>query len=117
MQLMQADMERAGVMPARADTIRSLARAVAGGRIVLDARADVSATVAALLAVPGIGTWTAEYVAMRALGEPDAFPQRRSRAAADGGRPQCACARSPIRCVATVAFVRGHAALGSGNAC
>jgi AraC family transcriptional regulator of adaptative response / DNA-3-methyladenine glycosylase II len=74
MQLMQADVERAGVMPARADTIRSLARAVASGRIVLDARADVSATVAALLAVPGIGTWTAEYVAMRALGEPDAFP-------------------------------------------
>src|SRR5215510_5018719 len=41
--------------------------------------------------------------------------QRRSRAATDGGRPQCACARSPIRCLATVAFVRGHAALGSGN--
>jgi len=74
MQLMQADVERAGVMPARADTIRALARAVASGGIVLDACADVSATVAALLALPGIGTWTAEYVAMRALGEPDAFP-------------------------------------------
>jgi AraC family transcriptional regulator of adaptative response / DNA-3-methyladenine glycosylase II len=74
MQLMQADVERAGVMPARADTIRSLARAVASGGIVLDARADVSATVAALLALPGIGAWTAQYVAMRALGEPDAFP-------------------------------------------
>jgi len=74
MQLMQADIERAGVMPARADTIRSLARAVASGGIVLDTRADVSATVAALLALPGIGVWTAEYVAMRALGEPDAFP-------------------------------------------
>ena len=74
MQLMQADVERAGVMPARADTIRALARAVASGGIVLDACADVSATVAALLALPGIGAWTAEYVAMRALGEPDAFP-------------------------------------------
>ena len=74
MQLMQAGIERAGVMPARADTIRSLAHAVASGGIVLDARADVSATVAALRALPGIGAWTAEYVAMRALGEPDAFP-------------------------------------------
>ena len=74
MQLMHAAVERAGVMPARADTIRSLARAVASGAIVLDSRTDVRATVAALLAVPGIGTWTAEYVAMRALGEPDAFP-------------------------------------------
>jgi AraC family transcriptional regulator of adaptative response / DNA-3-methyladenine glycosylase II len=74
MQLMQADVERVGVMPARADTIRLLARAVANGGIVLDARVDVRATVAALLAIPGIGSWTAEYVAMRALGEPDAFP-------------------------------------------
>jgi AraC family transcriptional regulator, regulatory protein of adaptative response / DNA-3-methyladenine glycosylase II len=72
-QLMDAEVERAGVMPARAETIRSLARRVLNGGIVLDARADVRVTVAALQALPGIGAWTAEYIAMRALGEPDAF--------------------------------------------
>jgi AraC family transcriptional regulator of adaptative response / DNA-3-methyladenine glycosylase II len=47
---------------------------VINGRIPLDARADGRAAVAALTALPGIGAWTAEYIAMRALGEPDAFP-------------------------------------------
>ena len=112
---MQADVERAGVMPARADTIRSLARAVARGGIVLDARADVSATVAALLAIPGIGTWTAEYVAMRALGEPDAFPsgdlvlRRMAGDLSARALDRRADAWRPWR------SVRGHAALGSGN--
>jgi AraC family transcriptional regulator, regulatory protein of adaptative response / DNA-3-methyladenine glycosylase II len=73
-QLAVAELERAGVMPARAETIRSLARAVMNGTIRLDARADARAAVAALSALPGIGAWTAEYIAMRALGEPDAFP-------------------------------------------
>ena len=73
-QLAVAELERAGVMPARAETIRSFAREVMNGRIPLDARADGRAAVAALTALPGIGAWTAEYIAMRALGEPDAFP-------------------------------------------
>ena len=73
-QLMGAELERAGVMPARADTIRALARGVSNGAIAIDARADVGVTVAALEAIPGIGVWTAAYIAMRALGEPDAFP-------------------------------------------
>ena len=46
---------------------------VADGRIVLDAGSDREATVAALQALPGIGPWTAGYVAMRALGDPDVF--------------------------------------------
>jgi AraC family transcriptional regulator, regulatory protein of adaptative response / DNA-3-methyladenine glycosylase II len=73
-QIADAELERAGVMPARAETIRLLARQVANGAIPLDARADGRATRAALRALPGIGAWTAEYIAMRALGEPDAFP-------------------------------------------
>ena|SRR5258707_10841295 len=44
------------------------------GSLVLDARADARVAVAALTTLPGIGVWTAEYIAMRALGEPDAFP-------------------------------------------
>ena len=73
-QLMDANVERAGVMPARAETIRLLARRVSNGGIVLDAHANVRLTVAALQAIPGIGAWTAQYIAMRAFGEPDAFP-------------------------------------------
>jgi AraC family transcriptional regulator of adaptative response / DNA-3-methyladenine glycosylase II len=78
-QLAHASIERAGVMPARAETIRLLARHVAKGTISfgsgVDAAAvDAAATVSALQDLPGIGRWTAEYIAMRAFGEPDAFP-------------------------------------------
>src|SRR5262249_41099879 len=73
-QLASADLEGAGVMPARAETIRALGRDVAAGRIALGGTGDVNGVLAALRARPGIGEWTASYVAMRALGEPDAFP-------------------------------------------
>ena len=63
-QLANAPLEQAGVMPARAATIRALARRAARGTL------DFSA----LESIPGIGDWTAQYIAMRALGEPDAFP-------------------------------------------
>ena len=55
-------------------TIRALAAAVARGDLVLEASRGLEDAVARLVAIPGIGTWTAQYVAMRALGEPDAFP-------------------------------------------
>jgi AraC family transcriptional regulator of adaptative response / DNA-3-methyladenine glycosylase II len=73
-QLADADVERAGVMRSRAGTIRALARGVAGGAIPLDPGAPREDAIAMLTAVPGIGRWTAEYIAMRALGQPDAFP-------------------------------------------
>jgi AraC family transcriptional regulator of adaptative response / DNA-3-methyladenine glycosylase II len=61
-------------MPAsRRDTLRRLALAVADGDIVLDAGSDPEETRAALLAVKGIGPWTADYVAMRGLAHPDIF--------------------------------------------
>lgn len=72
--LADADVERIGMPRARAETIRGLARAVDDGSLVLDATGGLEATVERLVAVPGIGPWTASYVAMRALGEPDAFP-------------------------------------------
>lgn len=64
-QLAHAPLEDAGVMPARADTIRALARRAVRGRLDF----------AALESIPGIGDWTAQYIAMRALDEPDAFPR------------------------------------------
>ena len=51
-----------------------MARAVSEGSVRLDRHADVDATMAALEELPGIGPWTAHYVAMRALRWPDAFP-------------------------------------------
>jgi len=69
-QLADAPLEEAGIISARASTLRSLARAVRDGGVVFDG----VATIDALRAIPGIGDWTAQYVAMRALNEPDAFP-------------------------------------------
>jgi AraC family transcriptional regulator, regulatory protein of adaptative response / DNA-3-methyladenine glycosylase II len=57
-----------GMPRKRAETIRILARAVASGEIALDA-----SSAAALTSIPGIGPWTAQYIAMR-LGDSDAFP-------------------------------------------
>jgi AraC family transcriptional regulator, regulatory protein of adaptative response / DNA-3-methyladenine glycosylase II len=72
--LADADLESVGITRARATAIRSLARAVADEEISFDRVADVPAFLERLQALPGIGPWTAQYVAMRALGEPDAFP-------------------------------------------
>lgn len=63
-----------GLTRARARTLLGLARAVADGTLVLDRSADPTMTRQALLALPGIGPWTAQYIEMRALGWPDAFP-------------------------------------------
>ncbi len=54
--------------------LRALARAAAAGDIELHRGADQERTVRALLALPGVGPWTVAYIAMRALGDPDAFP-------------------------------------------
>jgi len=63
-----------GIIGARARTIVSLARAIARGELDLHPRSDVPATLRALQAIPGIGEWTAQYIVMRAVGWPDAFP-------------------------------------------
>jgi AraC family transcriptional regulator of adaptative response / DNA-3-methyladenine glycosylase II len=60
-----------GMPVARRTTLRTLAEAVAGGTLHLDPGADRAETEARLLAISGIGPWTAQYVAMRALGDPD----------------------------------------------
>ena len=72
--LCEADVARIGMPAARAEAIRALARAVADGQLELGPDADPDATRRALLSLPGVGPWTATYIAMRALREPDAFP-------------------------------------------
>ena len=68
------DVAKLGMPEARARTVIGLARAVATGELVLMPNADVEATLERLRAIPGIGEWTAQYIAMRALAWPDAFP-------------------------------------------
>jgi AraC family transcriptional regulator of adaptative response / DNA-3-methyladenine glycosylase II len=63
-----------GIVGGRARAIRSLAEHCASGEIVLDPAADAQHTMQQLRAIKGIGEWTAQYIAMRALGWPDAFP-------------------------------------------
>jgi AraC family transcriptional regulator of adaptative response / DNA-3-methyladenine glycosylase II len=69
-----ARLTRLGVVASRARAIRALARAVAKGELVLDAGGEPGPTLHVLRALPGVGDWTAQVVAMRALREPDAFP-------------------------------------------
>jgi AraC family transcriptional regulator of adaptative response / DNA-3-methyladenine glycosylase II len=58
---------------ARARALVALAEALAGGDVVLDRSADREDVRHRLLALPGIGPWTADYVLVRALGDPDRF--------------------------------------------
>lgn len=64
----------AGLPQARVDAIRAFARAVDSGALALGTPRSLDDAIAALTALPGVGPWTAHVIAMRALGEPDAFP-------------------------------------------
>jgi AraC family transcriptional regulator, regulatory protein of adaptative response / DNA-3-methyladenine glycosylase II len=68
-----ADLRGVGLTTARARTITRLAEALERGDVVLDAGADRDSARCSLMALPGIGSWTADYIALRALGDPDAF--------------------------------------------
>lgn len=72
--LAEQDFAGIGLTRKRAATLRGYARAVASGALNFDELQDADSLKDALLTLPGIGPWTAEYVAMRALAEPDAFP-------------------------------------------
>lgn len=63
-----------GIVRQRQAAIQALARAVQAQRLSLHPGADLATPLAALTALPGIGDWTAQYIAMRALRWPDAFP-------------------------------------------
>ena len=66
------ELDLHGLAPDRA--LRRLASAVIDGSLNFDTAQDPAAFRESLLAIPGIGEWTAQYVAMRALKNPDAFP-------------------------------------------
>ncbi|MGA8223839.1 MAG: AlkA N-terminal domain-containing protein [Candidatus Acidiferrales bacterium] len=72
--LADAGLARIGLPAARAATIQALARAVCDGELSFEGIVDTEEFLKRLEEIPGIGAWTAQYVAMRALGEPDAFP-------------------------------------------
>ena len=72
--LARARFNNMGITHSRAATLRRLAQAVIDGSLSFDASQDPAAFRASLLAIPGIGEWTADYIAMRALKNPDAFP-------------------------------------------
>ncbi len=102
-----AEIAAIGLPASRAAALVSLASAVATGAVQLDGMVDLERFVADLVALPGIGPWTAHYLAMRALHAPDAFP------AADlgvkkalGGTPRTAEARAeawrPFRSYAVI---------------
>ena len=92
-QLAGRDIAALGLMPAaRAGALSNLAAVVADDPALLGPRGDLDQTVAALRALPGVGEWTAQYIAMRALQETDAFPAAdigllRAMADASGRRP------------------------------
>jgi AraC family transcriptional regulator of adaptative response / DNA-3-methyladenine glycosylase II len=72
--LADASLAGIGLTKPRALSIRSLARAVCRGEVCFEGVVDPDAFLNGLCEIPGIGKWTAQYVAMRAFAEPDAFP-------------------------------------------
>jgi AraC family transcriptional regulator of adaptative response / DNA-3-methyladenine glycosylase II len=72
--LAEADLEAIGLSRRRATTLRALARASCTEGLALDRGADREESATRLRTLPGIGPWTAGYIAMRALGDPDVFP-------------------------------------------
>lgn len=69
------EIARLGIVSARAASLIALARAVQSGSLTLDSGASPAADIERLATLPGIGLWTAHYIAMRALRWPDAFPK------------------------------------------
>jgi AraC family transcriptional regulator of adaptative response / DNA-3-methyladenine glycosylase II len=70
-----SDIASLGITATRAATIITLAQEMAGGRLTLDAGSHPESSINKLMSIRGIGAWTAQYIAMRALRWPDAFPK------------------------------------------
>lgn len=72
--LANAQLNNLGIVGARVQTIRRIAKAVVNGSLDFDEAVDPESFCKSLTSIRGIGDWTAQYVAMRALKAPDAFP-------------------------------------------
>ena len=68
-----SSLDSLGMPAARRAVLRAVAASVANGEVVIDAGAERVATATALLDIRGVGPWTASYVTMRGLGDPDVF--------------------------------------------
>jgi AraC family transcriptional regulator of adaptative response / DNA-3-methyladenine glycosylase II len=89
--LCDANLQSIGLPAARAESIRAMARSVIAGKVRFDGSVPLEEFERQMREIPGIGSWTAQYVAMR-LGEPDAFPAgdlhlRRHNGNAESWRP------------------------------
>ena len=73
-EVLASPLDQLGMPTRRRETIRTLARAVEDGSVDLSIEADPLRTEAQLLALPGIGPWTAGYITMRAFSHPDGWP-------------------------------------------
>ena len=90
--LAMADLAALGMPGARAAALRSLAAAVAADPMIFGPRRSLDEAIGKLRSLTGVGEWTAQYIAMRELREPDAFPASdigllRAMAGTDGRRP------------------------------
>jgi AraC family transcriptional regulator of adaptative response / DNA-3-methyladenine glycosylase II len=74
-QIVGHDIAALGMPKARGAALEALARTVAADPTIFTPRGDLESAIAALKALPGVGEWTAQYIALRELREPDAFPQ------------------------------------------
>jgi AraC family transcriptional regulator of adaptative response / DNA-3-methyladenine glycosylase II len=91
-QLAQADIAALGMPATRARTLSALAAAIVADPNLFGPRRGLDEAIDRLRSLPGVGEWTAQYIAMRQLREPDAFPAAdigllRALADADGQRP------------------------------
>jgi len=73
-EVMRSDLSGLGLNAKRIQTLQELARAIATDQVELEIKGSLADFVRRLTLLPGIGPWTAQYIALRGLGEPDAFP-------------------------------------------
>lgn len=113
-----ANLDGLGITGSRIAAIQALARAVASGELVMDSTVATETFIARACRIKGIGEWTAQYMAMRALNDPNAFPHgdlilRRAAASAGGTlTPKQLLARAepwqPWRAYAVLLLWRGY---------
>ncbi|MDD4888101.1 MAG: adenosine deaminase, partial [Thiomonas sp.] len=113
--LTPAALQACGITRLRAQGIVAVAREVAAGRITPEPLAPLAETLQALQRIPGIGAWTAQYIALRALAWPNAFPEGDAVLQQQLGLRSAAALRQhasqwePWRAYATLHLWRQHA--------
>ena len=73
--ILKAELSGVGLTKAKINTLKQLAQSVVTGELVLDGTEDYEVTCKKLLSIKGIGPWTLQYIAMRGLRDPNAFPE------------------------------------------